>query len=617
MFGSELAGLVTAVLLFLSPVGLACSDHGEDAHGHTHERRAVPSAPPVPPSRPLEWGDVNILHTTDTHGWLLGHQKKSFPEPNYSGDFGDFSSFVTHMKQMAIVRDVDLLLVDTGDLHDGTGLSDGYPPGGVDAHETNEFFKLMPYDALAIGNHELYVYANTLDMYKNFVPRFEGRYISSNVNITIAGKDGNLISVPVGSRYTKFQTRKGRKVTSLGVLFDFEGNDHNTTVQKVEDMVKEAWFAEAIAEEPDFFLLLGHMPVARDKWPVVYNAVRAVHPHTPILIFGGHSHIRDCLQLDGRSMSLESGRYMETVGWMSVKLDEKNSTKDLKFSRRYLDPNRVTYEYHTRLEEDIFDTGKGIYITNGLLALANRYNLSFQFGTAPQDYTLTQSPYPSTNSMLTEFIEKAAPTALAINNTRAEIPNIIIANSGSQRFDVYAGPFTKNDEIVASPFEDNFLYIANVSLSVAKQVLPGLNHQGEQARRSMEEMEQRYALGDVDERYHEWLENMSKRRRLMERDAHNLTLGYVTQDSCPGVGDDTPHIPLPYYSAPDFIASQTPDVSDDTPIDLVFVDFIASPLLKILNSVQSVKQYTTADVSTYSPILVRHVWGIYAQVAWN
>ncbi len=36
-------------------------------------------------------------------------------------------------------------------------------------------------------------------------------------------------------------TCRGRKVTSLGVLFDFTGNDRNTTVQKVEDMVKEAW----------------------------------------------------------------------------------------------------------------------------------------------------------------------------------------------------------------------------------------------------------------------------------------------------------------------------------------------------------------------------------------
>ena len=46
---------------------------------------------------------------------------------------------------------------------------------------------------------------------------------------------------------------RGREVTSLGVLFDFTGNDDNTTVQKVEDMVKEHWvrirFRGPVAQE--------------------------------------------------------------------------------------------------------------------------------------------------------------------------------------------------------------------------------------------------------------------------------------------------------------------------------------------------------------------------------
>ena len=47
----------------------------------------------------------------------------------FSRDFnGLFSTFLQQKK-------VDLLLVDSGDLHDGTGLSDGYPPGGIDAHD--------------------------------------------------------------------------------------------------------------------------------------------------------------------------------------------------------------------------------------------------------------------------------------------------------------------------------------------------------------------------------------------------------------------------------------------------------------------------------------------------
>jgi 2',3'-cyclic-nucleotide 2'-phosphodiesterase (5'-nucleotidase family) len=36
---------------------------------------AQPGAPtPVAaPMRDLEWGQINFLHTTDTHGWLGGH----------------------------------------------------------------------------------------------------------------------------------------------------------------------------------------------------------------------------------------------------------------------------------------------------------------------------------------------------------------------------------------------------------------------------------------------------------------------------------------------------------------------------------------------------------------
>ncbi|KAI0776233.1 Metallo-dependent phosphatase-like protein [Trametes elegans] len=599
--------------------GCPGDDHDHD-HAHDHSRRAFPQSPLTPPSRPLEWGDLNIIHTTDSHGWLLGHQKASFPEPNYSGDFGDFASFVAHMKQIALEKDVDLLLVDSGDLHDGTGLSDGFPPGGVDAHESNKFILNLPYDVMAIGNHELYIYANTYDMYTNFAPKLGGRYLSSNANITVLNKFGEVVSVPVGNRFAKFRTRKDRRVTSLGVLYNFTGNDANTTVQKVADMVKENWFAEAIKEEPDFFLLVGHMPVRNDQWPTVYDAVRAVHPTTPILILGGHSHIRDCLQLDGRSIALESGRYMETVGWLSANLDHQyGSKKNVSFTRRYLDPNRVTYEYHTRRSNFSFDTFEGRLITKGLNELATRFNLSELFGTAPQDYTISQSPYPSNTSLLSFFATQAMPYALTLNNTRAHVPSLMITNSGSQRFDVYAGPFSKNDQLTASPFADSFLYLPDVPFAVARQVLPALNHAGANERRALEERERElYARGDVDRRYRRWLEEMDRRSDgLTRRAAKNATLGYVTHDDCPGVGDDVLHAPLPFFSSPDFIGSDAPAVSDETAVDLVFVDFIENQLLETVNGLQSDKTYAKSDVLSYSDVLSNAVLGLYAEKYWN
>lgn len=58
-------------------------------------------------------------------------------------------------------------------------------------------------------------------MHQNFAPKLHGRYLSSNANITI-----NNVSVPVGgNRFAKFKTAQGKRVTALGVLFNFLGFD--------------------------------------------------------------------------------------------------------------------------------------------------------------------------------------------------------------------------------------------------------------------------------------------------------------------------------------------------------------------------------------------------------
>lgn len=132
---------------------------------------------------------------------------------------------------------------------------------------------------------------------------------------------------------------------------------------------------------------------------------------------------------------------------------------------------------------------------------------------------------------LFSIIPQAVPVALAINNTRANIPNFMITNSGEERFDVYAGPFTKNDQLTASPFADSFLFIPNVLASVAKLVLPALNGGSSSRRRTLQNREEKlYALGHVDTKYKKWLEEMDRRDENRGRAAANLTLGYVTTD---------------------------------------------------------------------------------------
>ncbi|KAH9990648.1 Metallo-dependent phosphatase-like protein [Russula compacta] len=602
-----------------------------DGEHHSQTSFERPHIALTPPSRPLVWGDVNVIHTTDTHGWLLGHQKLSAPEPNSRGTFGDFSSFVFHMNETAKRKGVDLLLVDTGDLHDGTGLSDGYPKGGWDGQESDEFFAQLPYDVLTIGNHELYSNAVAHSMHTNLTKRFPGRYLTSNAYITVTGDDGEPKTVPIGWQFAKFKTRKGRSVTALGVIFDARNFASDVSIHTAKDMAtKEPWFADAIKDRPDLFLLIGHMPVrgVGNNWNFVFDPIRKLHKDTPILILGGHTHIRDCAQYDGKSMALESGAYMDTLGWLSVNLTSTGPSGNLSFSRRYLDPNRVTYEFHTTQHQ--FDTRPGLNITDGLYRLFDKYNLGKVWGKSPQEYTLYRDPVTSNRSVLKFFAEEAVPTALS-NVPSVASARYFVVGTGVLRYDIFEGDFNQNDQLTASSYPDQFWCIPNVLLGAAKATAQKMNEIAKRSARSSSSSrsssEPRHAwrrdAAEVDEIRLRWLAEMNGRAATLgSREAQELTLGYVTQDACgtqkPGDGDDTAHLPFAVYTKfPKVVTSRPPPGSDDTLVDLVFLDFNKDALLQALNLVQP-RRYVDADVlKNYTDIETNQILGIYAQKEWQ
>jgi hypothetical protein len=149
-----------------------------------------------------------------------------------------------------------------------------------------------------------------------------------------------------------------------------------------------------------------------------------------------------------------------------------------------------------------------------------------------------RAPYPSNNSALSLFIKQAAPIALQTNRTGNSGPAIFMTNSGSLRFDIYSGPFTRNDQLTASPFTDSFRFISNITLSNAVAAFNALNNPGTSARRQeTEELMARYydaikeyERGEVDGIYNSWLKRMDQKVDLQTRAMKNLTLGYVTQD---------------------------------------------------------------------------------------
>ncbi|KAL7625620.1 hypothetical protein AAE478_004840 [Parahypoxylon ruwenzoriense] len=597
---------------------LACSGC-YDSVGHIehvrHVRRMQPGAinATYGPTRALEWGQLNFLHTTDTHGWLEGHLK----EGNYGADWGDFVSFSTHFKHQAGNMGVDLLLVDTGDLHDGAGLSDATTPDG---EVSMRIFDRARYDLLTIGNHELYLADVAYQALDEISTYWGDRYLTSNVQIL---NRHTRKWQYIGKTYRYFTTRHGLRIMAFGVLFDFTGNTNVTKVIPAKTMVTQRWFLDALnSPEPvDIFVVLGHNPArksdATSTFPIVFDAIRARHPQTPIQFLGGHSHIRDFAVFDSSSTSLESGRYCETLGWLSMSgFDSGNSayhgiipgpagvpnptrkatpssTSPFMYSRRYLDWNRKTFEYHAATWDDkSFDNHKGLATTAEITKYREQLKLGDVYGCVPQDYCMTCVPFNSSSNIFPLLADALAEAV--VNESRRDTPRYIIANTGSVRFDMYKGPFTYDDQFIVSPFRDIFLYIPEVPYGLASTLFDSLNNAGASRKRNVGVVSAERDIC-VDPSNLGTMEYYGS-PGITRRQVVDLVPGYTTSDDFGTDGDDTVHSGIPHYEIPDFFQGKAgfDEGGQADVVDVVFVDFIESDVLAILGS-----NYSSNDVSYY------------------
>ncbi|PNY23455.1 Uncharacterized protein TCAP_06593 [Tolypocladium capitatum] len=592
---------VLGALAALLPPAIACGSGGGDGcYGpidrvqHVRQvKRMQPGAPNAVygPTRPLEWGQVNFLHTTDTHGWLEGHLK----EQNYGADWGDFVTFTRRMKQAAGNMGVDLLLVDTGDLHDGNGLSDATK---VDGTESMAIFDDIDYDLLTIGNHELYVSDVAYQMFNEYARSWGDRYVTSNVKV-LNRTTGQYEYVGATHRY--FTTAQGLRVMAFGVLFDFTGNSNASRVLKAKDMVKERWFTEALAcsEPVDLFILFGHNPAhpnaPTSTFKIVFDAIRSAHPQTPVQMLGGHSHIRDFAVYDDAAVAIESGRYCETLGWMSMSgFDASNSgfcgvanphgvanprrparpgsQAPWVYSRRYLDWNRKTFAYHSGRDEETYDHHSGQRVTGDIAEVRHELKLGDVYGCAPQDWCMNCAPFTDQRNIFPGVVVPAV-AAVVVNKTRADRARLILGNTGAIRFDLHKGPFTYDDNFIVSPFRDVFLYIPDVPFAKASKLITQLNG-GPASKRDLTSMPVPRdsctdpTLGFVSRR------ELRESRGVVRRQ-ETVVPGYVTSDDWGTDGDDTEHSAIPSYSIPTYFearASFPANGSDPDRVDLIFLD---------------------------------------------
>ncbi|THX52240.1 hypothetical protein D6D06_06852 [Aureobasidium pullulans] len=588
-----------------------------------------PSAPePVEaPLRKLPWGQLNWLATTDTHGWHGGHLQ----EPQYSADWGDYISFAHHLRQRADEDGSDLLVVDTGDRVEGNGLYDASNPKG---HYTFDVFKHQKIDIITPGNHELYKQNSSNNEFYYTVPNYKDAYIASNLDI-YNPKTGKL--QPLAQRYRKFTTKnQGIRIMAFGFLFNFQGNANNTVVQRVEDTIKEKWFKEAIQDKDiDLFVVAGHVPVSDShESDAVFKAIRSANWDTPIAFFGGHTHIRDYHKFDKIAYGLESGRYMETIGFMSISgLGHEKTSSDVaplrttEFKRRYIDNNLYSLYRHSGKNETTFLTDLGRNVSAFISAARKQLNLDHAYGCAPRDYWLNRAPYPSESSILT-WLENEVLTDTAKNYSKH--PQLIITNTGAMRFDIFKGPFTIDTTFLVSPFTSGFHRLKNVPYKAAKQLLQLLNNEGKimlsemmvmsAVHRDLGKFTPRalYELAPPNPPVSRWTQQTTQdgielidtlhrefgQEVLGETVGHGkpdkpLSPGYTTIDDAGKDGDDTIHAPIRFYDVPNCIQAEVSfpsDKKDLETVDIVYNEFIERWILLALRFLG--ESYGVEDVET-------------------
>jgi hypothetical protein len=490
-------------------------------------------------------------------------------------------------------------VIDTGDRIEGNGLYDASDPRGI---YTREIFKEQHIDVICSGNHELYKQNSSVNEYLDMVPNFKGKYLASNLDI-LDPTTGER--VPLAQRFRKFKTKnQGIRIIAFGFIFDFTGNYENTFVQPVENTVQEDWFQEAIRDrEVDLFLVTGHVAIRSEEYTQIYKAIREVQGDVPIQFFGGHTHIRDYKIYDSKSYALESGRYMETIGFQSISgiatpgngQGSGSSRGPLSFARRYIDNNLFSYYHHTSKNSSTFPTDHGRKVSSAITSARKALNLDHKLGCAPHDLWANRVSETSNSSIFQWLKNEVIPDKI-LNVDKASLPRIAMINTGSMRFDIFQGPFTIDTTFIVSPFSTGFRQIKGLPYTLANRTLSIINNYGQVLEEAapwlklwmLAPPEQIGRTQQFTSMPPGLLQALGSQIRINEEPG--LTPGYTTKDDGGDDGDDTIHSPISFYNVPNCIEARaaTTVVGKDgverpvETVDLIYLEFIQPWILLAL-----------------------------------
>ena len=416
-----------------------------------------------------------------------------------------------------------------GDWIDGTGLSiDGDPSTLIPLLEK------MPFDVINTGNHELYKSSVVEYMTRpgGFIDWWGKRHLSSNILLK-SSSSSSPATKPLSNRYIVLHGNH-HDVLVFGFIYNLQNPSELITVSNVEDVVKQSWFSNALKQESyDSILIMAHMGHDDPLVDVILSAIRhVVGTFMPIQFITGHTHYRRYGIKDTYSTSIESGRFLDTVGFISFPTqntvlstpssssaasssssssisNNTSSTNDNDggsgdsslFSHVFLDANvqvlRDTLGFMEG-ENDQFETANGRELTTFIDETRSKLGLTARIGCAPQDYYINRTMHSGNgdhhDSLWRLYKEQVVPATLFPNDVSS--PKAILVSQGSWRYDLLGGNDLQADDMIAvDPFNEPVYYLGSFPIDVVVRLNTTLNYN---ATVYYEQLPNFILAGDID-----------------------------------------------------------------------------------------------------------------------
>ncbi len=425
---------------------------------NAHNADSASSSWPLP-TLPIQ--DVNILVLTDVHSWVAGHRHEEHLDANY----GHVISFYEHLKDYCTSQEKDLFFVMNGDFIDGTGLST-YPP----THLT-PILQKMPWDALNIGNHELYKNSTVeyITQTDGFIDHWGGSYLTSNTLLVETNQ-------PLGGRFKflegSYESTNGRNSTILtfGFLYNFDNGCEAATVERVEDVVQSDWFVSVLSREHgdfDAIVVLAHMGANNPLLQVILNKIREICGDSVAVQFiTGHTHVRMNVTLDSFSESFEAGRFLDTVGFVSFDIhndDSESNSYDASFRHEFIDGNVDTMNTILGGDPAVSSAPKSFITPNGkqvmemIESAQENLGLFETLGCNSQGTLYFKRGLDEVGSLWGYYLNNVIPQQLFKGSTS----KIFVQNPGAFRYNLYEGDVTVDDLVSMSPYNDTIYMIGS------------------------------------------------------------------------------------------------------------------------------------------------------------